>query len=136
MLIPPWTVCQSLSRSPTEGRTAECAGELERGFAFGAGTVSIEGTYLSGVSITHGMGPRQHIWSYAIGLTDDSATAQLVCPECHSYGNPSLIPAFVGADYFCESGINEPMQAVTTVSSSQTIFSGTRAVPGSQQPML
>ena len=58
---------------------------------------TINEPYVDGVSITRGT-PRRHIWTYAMGNAEDNNVA---CP-C-SIGN-SFPPAFVGADYFCESG--------------------------------
>ena len=63
---------------------------------------TIEGAYVSGVSLTHGS-PRQHIWTFAAGSyeEDDDIDA---CP-CDTTVNIN-IPPFVGGDYYCESGVN------------------------------
>ena len=66
-----------------------------------AGT--IDRPYVSGVSLTHGS-PRQHIWTFAVGATEDRPTRDDSCP-CDATISIS-IPPFVGGDYFCESGIN------------------------------
>ena len=73
--------------------------------AFGrsAGPVTIEGSYVDGVSLTHGSpGARQHIWSFAAGLlqTVHSSYPTASCP-CVS---GTVAPSYVGNDYFCESG--------------------------------
>ena len=67
----------------------------------------INGYYVEGVSLTHGAsGRRQHIWTFASGRSevtiglDTSAT----CP-CDT-ASPRAAPAFVGNDYFCESGLH------------------------------
>ena len=67
---------------------------------------TIESQYVDGVSLTHGApGARQHIWTFAAGLTeDDSGYTTLLCP-CSTTGTVS-VPPFVGNDYFCESGLN------------------------------
>ena len=39
----------------------------------------IDSSYVDGLSITHGI-PRQHIWSYAIGLTDSGNDRRNNCP--------------------------------------------------------
>ena len=62
--------------------------------------------YLDGVSITHGpSGARQHIWSFAVGLTEplDASYPILVCP-CANRASLANVPTFLGNDYFCESG--------------------------------
>ena len=71
--------------------------------AFRPSTNDINSHYVDGVSITYG-NPRQHIWTYACGLSDDGNHANGVynCP-CAKHPGESP-PAFVGLDYFCESG--------------------------------
>ncbi len=63
-------------------------------------SLTIDGQYLDGVSITHGSSPRTHIWSYPIGVTE-TRTDRFGCP-CNS-GSSIQPPAFVGNDYYCES---------------------------------
>ena len=64
---------------------------------------TIDGAYVSGVSLTHGS-PRQHIWTFAAGRTEDRPTLDDVCP-CDA--NITIrVPSFVGGNYFCESGVN------------------------------
>jgi hypothetical protein len=64
----------------------------------------IDSNYVDGVSLTHGSNPRKHIWTFAAAL-DESSAGEAVC-ECsnqeHVGGQP---PAFVGQDYFCDSGV-------------------------------
>ena len=64
---------------------------------------TIDGAYVSGVSLTHGS-PRQHIWTFAAGRSETYTTLNDSCP-CDATINIT-IPPFVGADYFCESGQN------------------------------
>lgn len=76
--------------------------------AFGATAVShmsIDSFYVFGVSITHGI-PRNHIWTYAAGLTEGTyPLPQYDCP-CLNPSNAALVPppAFVGDNYYCEVG--------------------------------
>ena len=68
-------------------------------------SVTIDGIYLDGVSLTHGSpGARQHIWSFACGLfetnTPPNTQARLYCP-CVS---GAAVPSYVENNYFCESG--------------------------------
>ena len=67
--------------------------------------MTINGSYVDGVSVTHGT-PRNHIWTFAAGATenDDYNTDLSPCDT----DRPINIPRFVGNYYFCESGVNEP----------------------------
>jgi len=64
---------------------------------------SIDGIYVDGISITLGS-PRKHVWTYAVGLSDNQNhnNGAYNCP-CATHPGPSP-PAFVGNDYYCESG--------------------------------
>ena len=62
---------------------------------------NIDGTYVDGLSITYGSNPRKHIWTYAVGLSQDGYYPNNNCP-CAKY--PGSSPAFVGGYYYCESG--------------------------------
>ena len=64
---------------------------------------TIDGTYVAGVSLTHGS-PRQHIWTFAAGASETHPTWADACPCDASIS--IRIPDFVGTDYFCESGLN------------------------------
>ena len=64
---------------------------------------TIDGAYVSGVSLTHGS-PRQHIWTFAAGRSEDLPTRADVCP-CDATISIA-VPPIVGRDYFCESGQN------------------------------
>ena len=86
-----------------------------RGYQFGAtiafanGNQGIDSYYVDGVSVTHGgAGSRQHIWTFTAGLSEvDTRYLSLRCP-CDVYNNYDSIPAFVGDDFFCESGFHSP----------------------------
>ena len=65
------------------------------------GASSIESYYVDGLSITHGS-PRKHIWTFAVGYSQDYTFSKLNCP-CAQYPGPSP-PPYVGNDYTCESG--------------------------------
>jgi hypothetical protein len=67
------------------------------------GDRTIDENYVDGVSITYGENPRQHIWTYAAGVTENSiAYTPNNCP-CSDHGStqPQL---FVSDRYYCESG--------------------------------
>ena len=69
--------------------------------AFRPTVQSIDGVYVDGISITLGS-PRKHVWTYVVGLSDDYNYPKWNCP-CATIPGPSP-PAFVGNDYYCESG--------------------------------
>ena len=62
---------------------------------------NIDVPYVDGVSITHGS-PRKHIWTYA-AAHDGNRVHSSSCP---CTGSGASTPAFVGSDYYCESGVN------------------------------
>jgi len=66
-------------------------------------SVTLDSTYVDGVSITHGHSPRQHIWTFvaAYGYNPDGNS----CP-CTTTGTPftGVIPPFINNEYFCEVG--------------------------------
>lgn len=68
-------------------------------------TLTLEDTYLDGVSLTHGASPRNHIWSFAAAISE-SATDSSICPCSNAVNNlpTSAIPSFVKQSYFCDTG--------------------------------
>ena len=62
---------------------------------------SLDGVYVDGISITTG-NPRKHVWTYAVGLSDDYNYPELNCP-CAKTPGPDP-PMYVGSHYYCESG--------------------------------
>ena len=72
---------------------------------------NIDNNYVDGVSITHGASPRKHIWTYVAGVVEDSSI-----PATCSCNGGTPPPAFVGSDYYCESGVNPgPTDLVVTL---------------------
>ena len=68
--------------------------------AFPQNAQPIDSYYVDGLSITHG-NPRQHVWTYAAGLTDNgSYSSNFPCAVIPGTAPPS----FVGNNYYCESG--------------------------------
>ena len=66
------------------------------------GPRDINSNYIDGMSITYGS-PRKHIWTYAVGLSDDhNYNGNFNCP-CAKYPGPAP-HLFVGDHYYCESG--------------------------------
>ena len=85
-----------------------------RGYQFGVTSAfywasrrqGIDGYYVDGVSLTRGgAGSRQHIWTFAAGLSEVTTNhPDNACPcDTAPY---SVVPSFVGNDYFCESGVH------------------------------
>ena len=88
-----------------------------RGYQFGSTSAfwayihlnqGIDGHYVDGISLTHGgAGSRQHIWTFAAGITEvDTDLLSFMCP-CDIHSDDG-VPAFVGDAFFCESGLNSP----------------------------
>ena len=74
--------------------------------AFYGSTGNIDSRYISGVSLTYGSSPRQHIWSFVAAL-GHSYSYHWNCP-CTSIGYTTTVtvPAFMNGNYFCETGTN------------------------------
>ena len=62
---------------------------------------NINGVYFDGLAIMSG-NPRRHIWTYTAGYSS-GGTGSANCP-CNNGNTQSVIPSFVGNDYYCESG--------------------------------
>jgi len=62
---------------------------------------SIDGLYVEGISITVGS-PRKHVWTYAVGTSDDHEYSCCNCPCATHPGIPP--PAYVKNNHYCESG--------------------------------
>ena len=76
--------------------------------------------YIDGISITSG-NPRKHVWTYAVGLSDDYNYPHFNCP-CAKYPGPDP-PIYVGSHYYCESG-NTGGYEHTTLYSSDPLWDG------------
>ena len=69
--------------------------------------VQFDTYYVDGLSVTHGQpGNRTHIWTFAVGI-DEVQANDWVCP-CVNPDNIALVPSYVAANYFCESGVPYP----------------------------
>ena len=61
--------------------------------------LTIDG-FVDGVILTHGHGPRKHIWTFAAAR--DELTRD--CPCIHVFGVEGLaVPPYIGGDYFCDT---------------------------------
>ena len=74
--------------------------------------LTIDDTYVDGISLTHGRNPRKHIWTFAAALHEVRGS-YLICP-CTNIHNPAtiLIPPYVGSDYFCDTASESRYQYI------------------------
>ena len=83
---------------------------------------AIDENYVDGVSITYGKNPRQHIWTYAAGVTENSMDHSP--NNCPCSDSSSTEPQqFIGDRYYCESG-NPDSNFVTGLYSSDKLWDG------------
>ena len=77
------------------------------GFGLGSNSITIDTSYVDGVSLTHGTNPRRHIWTFAAAFDEygSQGDGRYVCECSHSARNGRSSPAFVGQDYFCDTGL-------------------------------
>ena len=66
--------------------------------------LTVDDSYVDGVSLTHGQRPRKHIWTFAAAVDETESTASR-CP-CTKTDTPytGAVPPFIGQDYFCDTG--------------------------------
>ena len=84
---------------------------------------SINSSYVSGLSLTHGLvGQRKHVWTFA-GAYDETSTGNnntlLSSSSCPCI-NPALtwpyeVPSYVGDSYFCDTGAHIFNEAGTLI---------------------
>ena len=69
---------------------------------------TIDSSYVSGMSITHGESPRKHIWTFAAAVDERFSHTPQMCP-CTKTDIPftGRVPPFIGNDYFCDTGSHE-----------------------------
>ena len=71
---------------------------------------SLDGVYVDGISITLGR-PRKHVWTYAVGNSDDATSPHAANCPCAKHSGPDP-PTYVANHYYCESGTNGPSNTV------------------------
>ena len=102
--------CDSITYPVCGGEYSQVCGRIKAyqwGWTTGFKYRSIDDTYFNGVAVMHGS-PRQHIWTFVAGAAENYVIPNLgLCP-CDVYFAGS-VPPFVGEDYFCESGIDHPL---------------------------
>ena len=72
---------------------------------YGNRRLTIDQTYVDGISITHGHSPRKHIWTFAAALHEVTTPyPQALCPCTNIHNQLTIpIPPYVGNDYFCDT---------------------------------
>jgi dynein heavy chain len=72
---------------------------------FISGQNTLESNYVDGISLTHGVKPYKHIWTFAAAVHEHNSAPKFVCP-CTNTRNrpPPSVPSFVGQNYFCDTG--------------------------------
>ena len=84
---------------------------------------TIDSIYTAGISITQGS-PRQHLWTYVVGISETSYRNELACPCARTGYNSSWIPSFVGDNYYCESGLTGDYPNVITTMWGDPLWDG------------
>ena len=96
----------------------------------GAAQGTIDNYYVDGLSVTHGQpGNRTHIWTFAVGI-DEVFGDIFVCP-CVNPANTALVPSYVAANYFCESGVPYPDSSSGTLYPDDPLWDGDGCGPNS-----
>lgn len=115
-------LCQSTNFSTNAVLFSQVCGRV-RGYQVGRTTgffasgvydpdLTLDDPYLDGVSITRGRRPREHIWSFASGTSTTITSTTTIGHACPCL-NPEVaaelsLPDYVGDNYFCNSGTDEP----------------------------
>ena len=94
-------------------------GYQRRGSLAFADKRDLDGTYVYGVSLTHGQNPREHIWTFAGSLDESSSNPTFKCPCINTNIGPSAVPSYVGSDYFCDTAFHTPYYTVPNYESIQ-----------------
>ena len=85
---------------------------------------TIDSVYVEGVSLTHGpAGSRQHIWTFAAAPSEESSNPSILCP-CITSSWPYQLPAFIGSNYFCETGNPSSLIDTTTFYPDDPLWDG------------
>ena len=73
------------------------------------GNKQIDTDYVDGISLTYGMNTRKHIWTFAAAIDEakDNPGSKCPCTNIATASHATSPPAFVGNDYFCDTGSME-----------------------------
>ena len=127
--------CEGLTYSTGSGQYNQVCGriigyQLGTTESFTRSSLSINTFYIDGVSVTHGS-PRQHIWTFANGLEEQSRFPYAQCPCVTGSTNAINIPSFVGQNYFCETGITSGYSNGNFYSNGDPLWDGEGCGPTS-----
>ena len=89
---------------------------------------SIDTYFLDGIVLTYGS-PRCHIWSFTVSYNENRSDAQ-GCP-CTTLNFTGTIPPYVGNDYFCDSGYQNPGDPALIYYINAPLWDGEGCVHGS-----
>ena len=92
---------------------------------------TLDQTYVDGVSLTRGS-PRQHIWTFITSyneVSDRISNNQHSCPCVFPDSVASLLPSFLGDDWFCESGSSEATTVGGQFYNSDPLWDGEQCGP-------
>ena len=87
---------------------------------------TIDSYYVYGVSVTHGA-PRNHIWTFAAGVSEGGYTTDQGwnCPCSNSNHQDNVFPpSFVGDNYYCESGNPKNYYSIHHLYSTDPLWDG------------
>ncbi len=81
-------------------------------FCSRSNTRSIDSNYVDGISLTYGSQPRKHIWTFVGSLDEVDTNPRDICPctNINQASRASNSSAFVGNDYFCDTGSQDQFQ--------------------------
>ena len=96
---------------------------------FNQGISSIDDIYTEGLSITHGLNPRNHIWTYASGNSETYSYFYGSCP-CVGGGSGQQPPSFVGNNYHCESAYSTQWDPGEVFLTEDVLWDGIRCEGG------
>ena len=89
-------------------------------------TLTLDDNYIDGYSITVGY-PRTHVWSFVSAHTEGGAggNTEFACPCARTdVETISIVPPFVGDDYFCESGASGTWSVPNTFYVNDPLWDG------------
>ena len=134
-----WYTCDQVTFPVSGGEYSRVCGRI-RAYQYGYAwafrgalspifRLSLNGSYVDGISVTHGA-PRQHIWTFAAGLAREHCCSLALYQYCycdvqsHPRSYQDLLPSFVGNDYFCESGVSGPRERNIRLYSENPLWDG------------
>ena len=80
--------------------------------------------HLDGVSLTHGSGSRQHIWSFICAAGEGNTFRPPTVCACSNSRDWPYSTSFIGNDYFCDSGNHGPISSSGAFYSDDPLWDG------------